>query len=215
MASHSINLDFVTANGTPTYIGSVATTKSNEDTTTPFHNASCTLTLASVLATHNVVFTPVDGGRVYTLTFTSTPTTENDVEVDGADNTADAAALVTVINAHSYLSGIVTASSSAAVVTLQAKAGCPLLNITQGVGSTITVARGGRFGQTLGGRTLIIQAAADTRIGFGRTSATAISAADATNGFLLAEGASRVVHVRPDFSHVASTGGTVRVYEVL
>lgn len=215
MASNSISLDFPRANGTLFYIGSVVTTKSNADTTTPFHNATSTVALASVLATHSLVFTPVDGGRVITLTASSTPANENEFEIDGATNADDATSLAAAINAHSYLPGLVTATVSSATITLTAKPGCPLLNLTQGTGATLTITRGGRFGQTLADRVLVIQAAADTRIGFGRSSAEAIAQADSTNGFLLAEGASRVVHVRGDFTHVASTGGTIRVYEAL
>jgi phage tail sheath gpL-like len=77
--------------------------------------ASGTWTLASVIATD----TASVGG--VTFTFTSSPVAETDVEVDGADNTADAAALAAAVNAHSTISKIVTATSSGAVVTVTAK----------------------------------------------------------------------------------------------
>lgn len=77
--------------------------------------ASGTWTLASVIATDTVTV-----GNV-TFTFTSTPTLATDVEVDGADNTADAAALAAAINAHSTVSQIVTATAALAVVTVTAK----------------------------------------------------------------------------------------------
>jgi phage tail sheath gpL-like len=77
--------------------------------------ASGSFTLASVIATDACTIAGV------TFTFTSSPTVETDVEVDGADNTADAAALAAAINAHSTIGRIVTATSSGAVVTVTCK----------------------------------------------------------------------------------------------
>jgi len=56
--------------------------------------ASATWTLVSVVATDACTI----GG--ITFTFTSTPSASTDVEVDGADDTADAAALAAALNAH-------------------------------------------------------------------------------------------------------------------
>lgn len=77
--------------------------------------ASGTLTLVSAVATDAITIGAV------TMTATSTPSLETDWEIDGADDTADAAALAAAINAHSTLSQIVTATSSAGVVTITAK----------------------------------------------------------------------------------------------
>ncbi len=211
---YDINAGFPKLNGVWRYVGSIVTTKSNQDTTTPFLNATATLTLATTLATHTVVFTPVDGGRIVTLTASAAPTGDSQWDI-GGDDTADAAALVVVINAHPLLSRFVVATSSAGVVTLTARQGCPLLNITQGVGATITIARGGFFGQTFAGKNVVIQAAADTRVGWGATSALAITQADATTGFALAQDAARVHTVPDEITHLASTGGTLRVYQLL
>ena len=76
--------------------------------------ASGTLTLVSVIATDACTI----GSE--TFTFSSTPSGENQVEVDGADDTADALALATAINAHSVCSQIVVASSALGVVTITA-----------------------------------------------------------------------------------------------
>ena len=81
--------------------------------------ASGTLTLASVIATDACTIGPV------TFTFTSTPSTSTataqDVEVDGADDTADAAALAAAINANQTTKEVVYATSSGAVVTVTAR----------------------------------------------------------------------------------------------
>jgi len=77
--------------------------------------ATATWTLASVIATDACTI----GG--VTFTFTSTPSAETDVEVDGADDTADAAALAAAVNAHSTIGGQVTATSALGVVTITAK----------------------------------------------------------------------------------------------
>ena len=77
--------------------------------------ASGTLTLASVIATDAITI------GTTTFTFTSTPTLATDVEVDGATNADDAAALAAAINAHPTVSQIVTASAASAVVTVRAK----------------------------------------------------------------------------------------------
>lgn len=77
--------------------------------------ASGTFTFVSVIATDTFTIAGV------TFTFTSTPTLETDVEVDGADNTADAVAAVAAINAHSTISKIVKATSALGVVTVTAR----------------------------------------------------------------------------------------------
>lgn len=213
MRNYAIDTGFAEANGVWRYAGTIATTKSNQDTATPFYNETATLTFASAVATNTVVVTPVLGGRIVTLTGADgAPATENNFQTDAGTDAQDAAAFVTAWNAHSVLSGYATASSSGAVVTLTAKQGAPLLTITQGSGATITIARGANFGQSLAGKTLLLQAAGDTRIGWGASSAAAIAEADSTNGFLLADGASRVCLVPDDVSHLASTGASLRVY---
>lgn len=77
--------------------------------------ASATWTIASVIATDACTI----GG--ITFTFTSTPTLETDVEVDGADDTADALALANAVNAHSTVGKQVLASASGAVVTITSR----------------------------------------------------------------------------------------------
>lgn len=74
--------------------------------------ASATLTLTSAVATDAITI----GG--VTLTASSTPANENQWEIDGADDTADAASLAAAINAHSVLSKVVSASSELEVVTV-------------------------------------------------------------------------------------------------
>lgn len=92
--------------------------------------ASNTLTLASVIATDTVTI----GG--VTFTFTSSPSAETDVEVDGATDADDAEALKAAINAHSTLSQVVVATRSSAVVTVTA--------LQKGVvGNFITLAQSG------------------------------------------------------------------------
>ena len=77
--------------------------------------ASGTFTLASVVATDAITIGPT------TFTFTSTPSLSTDVEVDGASDTLDAAALAAAINAHATVSQVVTAEANSAVVTVTAK----------------------------------------------------------------------------------------------
>jgi phage tail sheath gpL-like len=77
--------------------------------------ASATLTLASVIATDQVIIGPT------TFTFTSTPSSETDVEVDGATDADDATALAAAINAHSTVGEVVVATATAAVVTVTAR----------------------------------------------------------------------------------------------
>ncbi len=77
--------------------------------------ASGTLTLVSAIATDAVTVGSV------TFTATSTPTLSTHFEIDGADDTADAASLAAAINAHATVSQIVTASSLLGVVTITAK----------------------------------------------------------------------------------------------
>lgn len=76
--------------------------------------ASGTLTLASAAAGHTAVI----GG--VTFTGSSSPSGAVQFEIDG-DDTADAAALVAKINAHSTLSDVVVASSALGVVTVTCK----------------------------------------------------------------------------------------------
>lgn len=85
------------------------------EATANFVAAAGTLTLVSVVATDVISIGPV------TFTFTSSPTLETDIEVDGADDTADAAAAVAAINAHSTVGSVVFASNVAGVITLTAK----------------------------------------------------------------------------------------------
>jgi phage tail sheath gpL-like len=78
--------------------------------------ASGTITLVSAVATNSVTI----GKTVFT--FTSTPSTSTDtaqdVEVDGGDDSTDAAALAAAINANSASSAIVYATSALGVVTV-------------------------------------------------------------------------------------------------
>lgn len=76
--------------------------------------ASGTLTLVSAVATDAVTIGTI------TLTATSTPTTDLHWEIDGADDTADAASLAAAINANPTLSKIVSATSALGVVTITA-----------------------------------------------------------------------------------------------
>lgn len=76
--------------------------------------ASGTLTLVSAIATDAVTIGTI------TLTATSTPTTDLHWEIDGADDTADAASLAAAINANPTLSKIVVATSALGVVTITA-----------------------------------------------------------------------------------------------
>lgn len=77
--------------------------------------ASATLTLTSAVATDAVTIGAV------TLTASSTPANENQWEIDGADDAADATSLAAAINAHSTLSQVVTASAASSVVTVTCK----------------------------------------------------------------------------------------------
>ena len=74
--------------------------------------ASGTYTLTSAVATDAVTLGTV------TLTASSTPADEDEWEIDGADDAADAASLAAAINAHSVLGLIVTATSASNVVTV-------------------------------------------------------------------------------------------------
>lgn len=76
--------------------------------------ASGTFTLTSAVATDAISIGAV------TLTASSTPANENQWEIDGADDDADAASLAACINAHSVLSKIVIAESEDNVVTVTA-----------------------------------------------------------------------------------------------
>lgn len=96
-------------------IGAIRATVDVQSSTSDPVAASGTLTLVSAVATDAVTI-----GKT-TLTASSTPANENQWEIDGADDTADAASLAACINAHSALSLIVTATSAAGVVTVTAK----------------------------------------------------------------------------------------------
>lgn len=76
--------------------------------------ASGTLTLVSAIATDAITIGTI------TLTATSTPTTDLHWEIDGADDTADAASLAAAINANPTLSKVVAATSALGVVTVTA-----------------------------------------------------------------------------------------------
>ncbi len=214
---HDINTQFEKANGLPEYLGTIQTGKSNFDATTPFYNVTSTLTLASVLATHTLVFTPVVSGegRIVTLTAVAgAPANENQFTIDGATDADDAAALAAAINAHPVLSQWMVAASSGAVVTLAARVAAVLLNITQGVGATVTIARGLQFGRTLAGETLLLEASGDLRFGGGATAALAVTAANASTGKLLPDTTDRVVHMPPDRGYLASVTGTLLVFRL-
>lgn len=77
--------------------------------------ASATFTFVSVIATDAFTIAGV------TFTFTSTPTLETDVEVDGASDALDAAAAAAAINAHSTISKLVKATADSNVVTVTAR----------------------------------------------------------------------------------------------
>ena len=101
--------------------------------------ASGTITLVSVPAADTVTI----GGVVFTAS--ASPSGENQFSQAGTD-TADAAALVAKINAHSTLSAVVSASNVAGVVTVTA--------IQRGVGGNfITLSRTGTA-MTLSGTAL-------------------------------------------------------------
>ena len=78
--------------------------------------ASGTFTLGSAIATDAVTI-----GQE-TFTASSTPSGENEWEIDGADDTADAASLAAAINAHSTIGEQITATSALGVVTITATA---------------------------------------------------------------------------------------------
>jgi phage tail sheath gpL-like len=109
--------------------------------------ASGTITLASC-----VTDTVTIGG--VTFTGTGSPSTEVEFETDGND-TADAAALAAKINAHSTLSKVVSATSSAGVVTVTCLVKGVVGNfITMSeTGSTITLSGAALSGGTGGATT--------------------------------------------------------------
>lgn len=80
---------------------------------TSFVRASGTATVASLLADDTITINGI------TLTGKSSPAGESQFDSDGS-GTVVAAAIASCINAHSSLVGIVTASSSGAVVTISA-----------------------------------------------------------------------------------------------
>ena len=85
----------------------------NSSATTPVA-ASGTFTLTSAIATDAITI-----GKT-TLTASSTPSGEDQWEIDGASDTLDAASLAACINANTVLNKIVIATSAAAVVTVTA-----------------------------------------------------------------------------------------------
>lgn len=215
--SYDTNHDFAKANGVWRYAGTVVTTKSNEDTTTPFWNRSFTVTLASLDNDDTLTFTPIDPALTRAIVLTAKAVVANENQwLNGAVSDADDAAnLKAAIEAHSVLAGLCSVSISSATLTVSARNDAGGIYTVTGSDADVTVARGVLWGRSLAGKTLLVQAAGDTRVGFGRSSADAISQADSTNGFLLAGDASRVVHCRGDITHVASTGASLRVYELL
>lgn len=76
--------------------------------------ASGTFTLTSAIATDAITIGSV------TMTATSTPTLATHWEIDGADDTADAASLAAAINANTTLNKVVVATSALGVVTVRA-----------------------------------------------------------------------------------------------
>ena len=90
-------------------VGSVKVSRSADDPV----QASGTITLAAVNAADTVTI-----GKT-TLTASASPANEDEFSQAGS-NTADAASLASVINAHSVLSELVYATSSGAVVTVTA-----------------------------------------------------------------------------------------------
>jgi len=102
------------------YIDQIATGKITasidvSDSATAPVAASGTYTLVSAIATDAVTI-----GQE-TFTASSTPSGENEWEIDGADDTADALSLATAINAHSTIGSMITATSALGVVTLTAQ----------------------------------------------------------------------------------------------
>lgn len=106
--------------------------------------ASGTLTLASMADSETCVI-----GNT-TLTAASSPSGESQFEIDGTD-TADATALVNCINAHSVLSLIVSASSSAGVVTITALSKGTIGNHIKLTGDTGCTASGAYLSGGTGG----------------------------------------------------------------
>ena len=113
--------------------------------------ASATITLVSAVATNTVTI-----GKVV-FTFTSTPSvsssTAQDVEVDGADDTADAAALAAAINANAASSAIVYATSALGVVTVTCRVPGIIGNqiVLSKSGAPITVTGSGYLASGTGG----------------------------------------------------------------
>lgn len=109
--------------------------------------ASATATCASVAADDTITI-----GKT-TLTAKASPSGENEFSQAGSD-TADAAALVSKINAHSVLSKLVYASSSAGVVTITAHQPGSIGNhivLTSSNGSRLAVTGSGYLASGAGG----------------------------------------------------------------
>lgn len=150
-----------TANGNTVTINGVATTATQ-------HNSRGTVTCASVSAAdtvtvNGVVFTAVNGGTPTSVQF----------DMSGSD-TADAASLVSAINAHPTLSGVVTAANAAGVVTIRAVtagAGGDAITLASSTGVRLAVS-----GATLSGGATVVE----NQFDFGGTdiqTATALAAA--------------------------------------
>ena len=90
-----------------------------------------------------------------TFTFTSTPSGETDVEVDGADDTADALALSDAINAHSTLASQVIATSALGGVTVECRTSGLIGNLVafSSADATITATGSGYLASGAGGAT--------------------------------------------------------------
>lgn len=110
--------------------------------------ASATFTFVSVIATDEFTISGV------TFTFTSTPTLETHVEVDGASNALDAAAAGAAINAHSTVSKLVLATVVSNVVTVTAREAGVVGNsiAVSDADTTITTSAANLSGGTGGGQ---------------------------------------------------------------
>lgn len=95
--------------------GKIAASIDISDSATAPVAASGTLTLVSAIATDVAVI------GTETFTASSTPSGENQWEIDGADDTADALSLATAINAHSVTGKTYIATVVAGVITITAR----------------------------------------------------------------------------------------------
>lgn len=95
--------------------------------------AATTATCATVVADNTLTIAGV------TLTAKASPSSQSEF-LRSANNTTQAAAIAACINAHTSLLGIVTATSSGAVVTITAALPGPLGNLVTTVGTVTTLA---------------------------------------------------------------------------